>query len=183
MKGCLYVFETHNLKLPSAEQEAILSSCKNNSSWFFFSLPYWDEFDKLQSPSWESLKYFLSPPRSHRQWFGCISELEQAFNHNCNDFSEEYIFLIHIEYAHYVFHFTAKMFFCQKYRSLILLANSDYWHMWQAKPYLVKWLYTHANQAVTASVPLVQLCTEIQLNLSSLFHTVIYPPKRQAKPS
>lgn len=66
MKVCLYVFETHDLKLPSAEQEAILSSCKNNSSrWFFFfffpPLPYWDAFDKLQSPFQQSLKYFRSP--------------------------------------------------------------------------------------------------------------------------
>lgn len=39
VKVCLYVFETHNLKLPSAEQEAILSSCKNKSSRFFFFFP------------------------------------------------------------------------------------------------------------------------------------------------
>lgn len=63
---CLYVFETHNLKLPSAEQEAILSSCKNNSSRFFFPLPCWDEFDKLQSlfgKVWNT-----STPCSHSQW-------------------------------------------------------------------------------------------------------------------
>lgn len=60
MKMCLYVFKTHNLKLPSAEQEAILSSCKNNSSWFFSPLPYWDEFDKLQSRFQLSLKHFHS---------------------------------------------------------------------------------------------------------------------------
>lgn len=68
MKVCLYVFETHSLKLPSAEQEAILSSCKNNSSRFFFPLPYWDEFDKLQSPFRQSLKYFHSPLLQHSQW-------------------------------------------------------------------------------------------------------------------
>lgn len=35
IKVCLCTFESHNLKLPSSEQEAILSSCKNNPSRFF----------------------------------------------------------------------------------------------------------------------------------------------------
>lgn len=45
VKVCLYVFETQNLKLPSAEQEAILSSCKNKSSRFFFFLPFQTEMN------------------------------------------------------------------------------------------------------------------------------------------
>lgn len=76
---CLYVFETHNLKLPSAEQEAILSSCKNNSSRLF-SLPCWDEFDKLQSLFRQSLKYLhsLLPQPVIRT---CNREVQEAERH------------------------------------------------------------------------------------------------------
>lgn len=70
MKVCLYVFETHDLKLPSAEQEAILSSCKNNSSrWFFFFSPpfhtgmHLTNFKALFSKVWNT-----SSPQSRSQW-------------------------------------------------------------------------------------------------------------------
>lgn len=79
IKVCLCTFESHNLKLPSSEQEAILSSCKNNPSRFF-PLPYWDEFDKLQSPFLQSLKYFhsLLPQPAMRTGPGDTQDIKDA---------------------------------------------------------------------------------------------------------
>lgn len=68
MKVCLYAFETHNLKLPSAEQEAILSSCKNNSSRFFF--PFHTEMNLTNFKALFGKVWNISSPCSHSQWLG-----------------------------------------------------------------------------------------------------------------
>lgn len=88
MKVCLYVFETHNLKLPSTEQEAILSSCKNNSSRFFF--PFHTEMNLTNFKALFGKVWNTSTPCSHSQWLEhatgrCkkLKDVSVGFPHPC----------------------------------------------------------------------------------------------------
>lgn len=53
-------------------------------------------------------------------YFGCVPKLRQTVNNKCKDFYEEYIFLIHNEFAYYVLHFMARTVLSQKNSSIPL---------------------------------------------------------------
>lgn len=53
-------------------------------------------------------------------YFGCVPKLRQTSNNKCKDSSEEYIFLIHNEFACYVLHFMSRIVLSQKNSSIPL---------------------------------------------------------------
>lgn len=53
-------------------------------------------------------------------YFGGVPKLRQTFKNKCKDSSEEYIFLIHNEFAHYVLHFMVRIVLSQKNSSVPL---------------------------------------------------------------